>query len=158
MRKRNHREPTLQAILDDTAPRYRMSPVERAVARQKWSKVTLNAHLHALIGEDWAKVVEHVATLTYIIGAAAEYDEYPDCTDLRIIHGAARTACDVVGSERLTQLQRGSLEAGLLAIERIHPKLSDHAMRRASVMAQYLMASCGGVHWRDFQQFVKEAA
>ena len=152
--KRNHREPTLQAILADTAPRHRMSPVEKAVARQKWSSATLNAHLQALIGGDWQKVVEHVATLTYIIGSAADYDKLPDSTDLRIVHGAARTACDVVGAERLTDLQRGSLEAGLLAIERLYPQLSDHAMRLASTRMTVLMAS-GGVYWRDFEQFVR---
>ena len=57
MRKRNHREPTLQAILDDTAPRYRLSPVAKAVAKQKWSAATLGAHLQALAGENWQAVV-----------------------------------------------------------------------------------------------------
>lgn len=151
-----HREPTLQAIINDTCPRYRMTPVERAVARQKWSGATLRAHLQALAGEDWRTVIEHVASLTYIIGSAAEYDKLPETADLRIVHGAARTAVDAVSYESLTHMQRGALEAGLLAVERLHPKLSDHALRRASVMAQMLIQAKSGIHWCDFQQFVKE--
>jgi len=155
--RRNHRTPTLEAILADTAPRYRMTPVEKAVAKQKWSKATLGAHLQALAGEDWQAVIEHVAMLTYLVGCAADYDMSKgqpfDMTDLRIIHGAARTALDVSRFESLTHLQRGSLEAGLLAIERIYPHISDHAMRYASTRAQVLMA-VDGIYWKDFEEFV----
>lgn len=154
--KRKHNEPTFQAILDDTAPRYRMTPVERAVAKQKWSGATLKAHLQALAGEDWRTVIEHVAALMFIIGSAAAYDKYDNKTDLSILYGAARTTVDVAESEKLTHLQRGSLEAGLLAIERIHPHLSDHAMRRASVMAQYLVQAAGGITIKDFEDAVGE--
>lgn len=157
MGKRNHREPTLEAILNDTAPRYRMTPVERAVAKQKWSGRTLLAHLQALAGEDCKTVVEHVAILTYVIGCASDYDLSKGATlnetDLRIIHGAARTAVDVSNYQSLSHLQRGSLEAGLLAIERLQPTLSDHAMRLASTRASVLMHQ-GGIYWKHFEEFV----
>ena len=135
--------------------KFQLTPVERAVARQKWSSKTLDAHLQALAGENWATVVDRVATLFYIVGLAAFVENMEADTDLRILHGAARTTLDISMNHTITPLQRGSLEAGLLAIERIVPRLSDGSMMFASIELQKLLALGNGVHWRDFEVFVK---
>lgn len=132
--------------------KFSLTPVERAVAKQKWASTTLNAHLQALMGDNYHKVVDAVATLTFIIGVAADIDRIPrDNPDLRMVEGAARTTLDVAVAESITPLQRGAMEAGLLAIERLKPRLTDHALMEASVQLTVLMRVKGGVYWGDFE-------
>jgi hypothetical protein len=135
--------------------KYVMSPVEKAVAKQKWKQSLDTAHLQALIGGKWERVVEKVATLFFLVGYAADKDKLPDSPDLRILHGACRSTLDVTRLEELTDLQRGSLEAGLLAVERIKPLLSDDSLMQASVVLTVLREKHDGVYWSDFQEFVK---
>jgi len=134
---------------------YALSPVERAVARMKWKQSLDTAHLQALIGGKWERVVEKVATLFFLVGYAADKDKLPDSTDLRILHGACRSTLDVTRLEELTDLQRGSLEAGLLAVERIKPLLTERSLMQASTVLQALLKQNNGVFWRDFEEFVK---
>ena len=83
--------------------KYRLTPVEKAIAKAKWRASTLMAHLKALDSNDWQTTVEHVAHLTFLIGVAAGVDKVPRTnTDLRIIAGTANTLLEVAAYERLT--------------------------------------------------------
>jgi hypothetical protein len=135
--------------------KYKLTPVEKAIAKAKWKASTLMAHLKALDSDDWQTTVEHVAHLTFLTGVAASVDKVPRTNvDLRIIAGASNTLLEVAVYERLTDLQRGSMSAGLLAIERLQPTLSDHAMTTAEMTLRALMGR-GGVYGHHFQEIFK---
>jgi len=132
--------------------KHKLTPVEKAIAKAKWRASTLMAHLKALDSDDWRTAVEHVAHLTFMVGVAANVDKVPRTnTDLRIIAGTSNTLLDVAAYEQLTDMQRGSMSAGLLAIERLHPQLSDHAMTIAELTFRALMGR-GGIYGKHFQE------
>jgi hypothetical protein len=62
---------------------------------------------------------------------------------------------DVVDAKDLTDMQRGSLEAGLRAVERIHPSLSVHALATASIQLTLLLKTKGGVDLSDFEKVLR---
>lgn len=129
-----------------------INPVARAIMRQKWRTATLDAHLQALAGGEWRTVVDRVAELMFIVGYAAHQDGL-ECTDLKIVHGATRTLCDVVLAQSLTDVQRATLDSGIRAVGRVQPRLSDMAMISASVHISLLMKT-NGVYWGDFEKWM----
>ena len=131
-----------------------LTPVERAVAYAKFSKMLTSAHLQALIGGDMNKVLDSVCTLLFIAAAAAHHAQLLNA-DVKIIHGACRAAVQSTAEERLTDLHRAALESGLLAIERIRPSLPVPCLVLASTEVALLIRQ-GGVYWRDFQKYVPE--
>jgi hypothetical protein len=133
-----------------------LTPVEKAIAKAQWQKAMTSAHLQALIGGDWPTVVDRVASILFIAGHAADIDKLPDDSpDIRILQGAVRTVVDVVDAKDLTDMQRGSLEAGLRAVERIHPLLSVHALATASIQLTLLLKTKGFVSEVDFEKVLK---
>ena len=131
-----------------------LTPVERAVAHAKFSKMLTSAHLQALIGGDMDKVLDSVCTLLFICAAAAHHAKILD-TDVKIIHGACRASVQAVVEGGLSAQARGALEAGLLAFERLRPQLPVPALVLASTEASILIRQ-GGVYWKDFQKYVPE--
>ena len=135
--------------------KYRLTPVEKAVMRQKWGSAALKAHLQALAGENWNTVVENAAILTFIVGGAADVDKVPNTDpDLRILAGTANALMEIAYNEGIRSADRGALSAGIMAIERLVPRLTDHAMITASMSAQMLMAQ-GGIYGKHFQDVFK---
>lgn len=128
------------------------SPVEKAIAVAKWNKCLTSAHIHALIGENVQLMIEKAGSLLFIVGLAAHMSNVYN-TDISIIHGACRTLFDVHGLTSITQMQRGSIEAGLLAIERVKPLIPLSSMAHASLITQGLIQS-KGIDWSDFEVFV----
>lgn len=137
--------------------RYRnlnLTAVERAVAHAKFSKMMTSAHLQALIGGDMDKVLDSVCTLLFIGAAAAHHAKILD-TDVKILHGACRASVQAVVEGGLSTQARGALEAGLLALERLKPRLPVPALVLASTEVAILTKQ-GGVFWKDFQKYVPE--
>lgn len=131
-----------------------LTPVERAVAYAKFSKMLTSAHLQALVGGDMNRVLDSVCTLLFIAAAAAHHADILDA-DVKIIHGSCRASVQACSEERLTDLHRGALESGLLALERLRPRLPVPALVLASTEVSILIRQ-GGVYWRDFQKYVPE--
>lgn len=134
--------------------KFGLNPVERAIAKQKWKEFLSTAQLHALIGGDIQSAIDRICTLFYIIGLAA-YKQNLLTPEIRIIHGASRTALDVSFENSITEMQRGTLNSGLLAIERIKDSIKEKYLIEASIHTSLLLKQ-DGVYWRDFQVFVKE--
>jgi hypothetical protein len=132
----------------------RLSPVEKAVAKQQWQRFLTVAHIHTLIGGDLVLLIEKAGVLLFIIGLAAHQSNL-HTSSVKVIHGACRALYDVVGLSSITELQRASIEAGLLAIEETKQCLDINSVVNASVIAQTLIKS-KGVDWSDFQAFIKD--
>lgn len=129
-----------------------LSPVERAIAKQKWKQHLTQAHLHTLLGQDTQGMLDRVCTLLFIIGLAAHKANILN-PDVKIVHGACRTALDISYAESITNMQRGTIESGLLALERLQPLIDVKYIEEASVYASLLIKN-GGVFWHHFEVFI----
>jgi hypothetical protein len=128
------------------------TPVEKAIAVAKWNKCLTSAHIHALMGDNVILMIEKAGTLLFIIGLAAHQSKLFN-TDISIIHGACRTIFDVSGRDSITQMQRGSIESGLLAIERVKSQIPLKDLSYASLITQSLIQD-KGIVWSDFEVFL----
>ena len=128
----------------------RLTPVERAVLRAKWSQQALQAELHALLGEDVAAIASRAGALFYVVLWACNSAELTtDDVDRRIVRGAVMALTDLDGTKAITQLQRNAVQAGLEAAGRLAPRLSADAMALAS-HTLYHIARQRPVVLRDF--------
>ena len=132
----------------------KLTPVERAVAAAKWKKQLTSAHLHALMGDDLVGMISRVCAIFYIIGSAAHKANIYN-TDIKIVHGSCRTALDVVYAQNVTPIQRSTLEAGLLATERVKDQIPEKYLVEASITTSLLIKT-DGVYWHHFQEFMHE--
>lgn len=131
-----------------------LTPVERAIATAKWKKQLTSAHLHALIGDDLNGMIDRVCAVFYIVGLGAHKAKIYN-TDINILHGSCRTALDIAYAENVTPLQRSTLEAGLLAVERVKDTIPEKYLIEASIKCSLLL-KVDGVYWHHFQEFIHE--
>lgn len=130
--------------------RLSLTPVERAVLRQKWSQQAIEAQLHALLGEDVARIADRAGSMFYVVLWACNGDQVPtDDVDRRVIRGAVMQLVDLEGAATITDLQRNAVRAGLEAVTRLAPRLKADTMAVAS-HTLYHIARQRPVTLRDF--------
>lgn len=130
--------------------RLSLTPVERAVLRQQWSRQALDAQLHALMGENVEAIADRAGALFYVVLWACNGDELPtDDVDRRIVRGAVMQLADLDGAKAITDLQRNAVRAGLEAVTRLAPRLKADTMAVAS-HTLYHIARQRPVALRDF--------
>ena len=100
-----------------------MNLVLRAVIANKWAKTALNAHIHALIGNNSEKLVNEAGRVFFVVLGAIRADKIgvidPDEPDVRILRGAVNAVYDQAGEPVIDALRRASIVSGLLAAERL---------------------------------------
>ena len=91
-------------------------PVVRAQMRAKWAAESVNAQIHALFGDNKDKLLAYGSILMFVASACASHMGTPD-TDVkfRVIRGAINALDDLKDRSAITQVDRGSIYAGLLA-------------------------------------------
>ena len=95
-------------------------PVVRAQMRAKWAAESVNAQIHALFGDNKDKLLAYGSILMFVASAcAAQLDMGEDSSNFRIIRGAINALDDLKGRPVITQVDRGSIYAGLLASQEL---------------------------------------
>ncbi|MGD9599962.1 MAG: hypothetical protein AB7P94_16680 [Steroidobacteraceae bacterium] len=134
----------------DPLLRKTLTPVERAVLRQKWSHQAVDAQLHALMGDSVEAIADRAGALFYVVLWACHRDQLPtDDVDRRIVRGAVMQLADLDGKTRINDMQRGAVRSGLEAMARLAPRLKADTMALAS-HSLYYIARERPVVLRDF--------
>jgi hypothetical protein len=91
-------------------------PLLRAQMRAKWASESVNAQIHALFGDNKEKLLAYGSILMFVASACAAHMGTSD-TDVkfRVIRGAINALDDLKDRPAITQVDRGSIYAGLLA-------------------------------------------
>jgi hypothetical protein len=95
-------------------------PVLRAQMRAKWVSQSVNAQIHALFGDNKEKLLAYGSILMFVASACAtQMDMGEDSPKFRIIRGAINALDDLKDRPAITQVDRGSIYAGLLASQEL---------------------------------------
>lgn len=97
-----------------------MHPLIKQAVRAKWNSEAVLAQIHALTGQDREKLLAHGSVLFFVASACAMSlgwtGEEPDA---RIVRASVNALDDLAKRKAITDLDRGSLHAGMLASHRI---------------------------------------
>lgn len=95
-------------------------PVLRAQMRAKWAAESVNAQIHALFGNNKDKLLAYGSVLMFVASACAAYTNTgEDNVKFRVIRGAINALDDLKDRASITDVDRGSIYAGLLASQEL---------------------------------------
>lgn len=110
-------------------------PVLKAQIRARWNSEAVSAQIHALMGADKYKLLAYGSVLFFVAGACAAHLGWTgDEPDFRIIRGAINALDDLNAKDQITEQDRGSLHAGMLAAERVLKLTPPEVIDEAAVM------------------------
>ena len=126
------------------------NPVTAAILKTQIKKdlqsMQTDAMLHALIGENDAKLIDNAARLAFIAAEASRRCRLPsDSPDMRIVAGMASALADLAGKHGDRELHRLSISSGLQACSRLLDQCSVWAIGTASLMVDELINSHHGL-------------
>lgn len=131
--------------------------VERALIAQKWRKSSVDAKLHALIGDDPNKVAQSAGRMLYVaLGAAMLEDFSADDPDISVIRGAVNAVYDQVDDAVIPDDRRASILSGLHAVGRVMARVPAPAITHAACDLELKLRS-KHVHYSDFQALMAVA-
>jgi hypothetical protein len=119
-----------------------LHPLMKQAIRAKWNSEAVKAQIHALMGADRDKLLAHGSVMFFVASSCAAYLGWTgDETDMRIVRASVNALDDLAGRKTITDMDRGSLHAGMMASHRIieitPPDVVDYA---ASVYDQHSRA------------------
>lgn len=104
--------------------RFVLHPFERQILRRRWSSQAIDAEIHALMGDDVDALLGKAGSMFFVCLLAAKTDKISaDHPDVRVIRGAINALGDLSGAASITDLQRGSVYAGVEAVKRLAAEL-----------------------------------
>jgi len=122
VRKRTYRKPVTGLNL-----------FQKAEIRRAWQADTVEASIHALIGEDVQALVRLAGAIIYgVVSACEDAGIDGDDADLRLVHSAAETLMALPVKTEIEGTARAVIVDGLAACERLHPRLSPASIQRAA--------------------------
>lgn len=93
-----------------------MHPVLRAQLRSKWIGQSVDAQIHALMGDNKELLLAYGSVLMSVASACAIYTKLPETDfNFRVIRGAINALDTLRSKPSITYMDRGSIYAGLLA-------------------------------------------
>lgn len=136
----------------------RFNPVAAAVLRASIQRhvreLLLNAQLHAWTGYHVANLVNLSGRLGYIVLGAAEPSRLSsDNPDIRICLGLGSALADLTSDGRLEQ-HRPAIQAGLLAIERLLPRLNAVALFDSAASLDARIKNGQGIDTDDLHNLI----
>jgi hypothetical protein len=112
-------------------------PVVRAQMRAKWHATSVDAQIHALMGDNKDKILAYSSILMFVASACAARQEMgEDSPQFRIIRGAINALDDLKDRPDITHVDRGSIYAGLLASQSLIEDTPIDVVDGAAVMYQ----------------------
>lgn len=133
-----------------------MALVRRQIANEIDSLRTA-AGLHAYMGEDAATATNLLGRVVYIVCYAAGVHHLGETPEARILAGTANALGDLADSSTDLEAQRGTLTAGLAAVDRLMPRLSVAALVAGALQLDHLLAQ-GHVGTGNVRQALKGIA
>lgn len=131
-----------------------LNPVLRAVIAARWQSTALNAHIHALIGNNAEKMVNEAGSVFFVLLHAAQACGVDaDEVDMRIIRGAVNAVYDQVDQATVPTLRRASIVSGLQAAQRLHATLPRKAITTAACTLAIALER-GHVMQSDFEALI----
>ena len=113
----------------------KLHPFIKQAIRAKWRSETVKADIHTLIGEDKDKLMAYASVLFFVAGGCAMWLEWTgDEPDFRILRGSVNALDDMKARNGITQDDRGSLHAGMLAASRILEITPEEVVNDAALM------------------------
>lgn len=132
--------------------------VERAIIAQKWKLESVDAKIHALIGDNSREMVHLAGKMLYVaLGAALSENMSAEHPDIRIMRGAVNAVHDQAENPVIDPLRRASIVSGLEAVSRISKMVPPKALTDAACDLALKMRS-QHLHYSDFHQFVRVCA
>lgn len=122
MRKRTHRKPNTGLNL-----------FQKATIRQAWHADSVQASIHAHIGEDARALVRQAGAIIYGVVSACE-DAGIDGNDADVcaVHAGAKALVAQSSKADIDEALRALIVEGLAACERLQPKLDPVSIQRAA--------------------------
>jgi hypothetical protein len=97
-----------------------MNPLMKQAVRAKWNAEAVLAQIHALTGQDRDKLLAHGSVLFFVASACAMHLGWTgDEPDARIVRASVNALDDLAKRKTITDQDRGSLHAGMMASHRI---------------------------------------
>jgi predicted hotdog family 3-hydroxylacyl-ACP dehydratase len=118
---------------------YEMHPLIRAQIRAKWNSTAVSAQINTLFGDDKDKLLAYGSILFFVAGACAAHLGWTgDEPDFRIVRGSVNALDDLKDRAEITETDRGSIRAGMLAAKRILDLTPPQVIDQAALMySQY---------------------
>ena len=121
-----------------------MHPVLRAQVRAKWESQSVNAQIHALFGDNKDKLLAYGSILMFVASACAMHTGTPDAdVKFRVIRGAINALDDLKNRPAITEVDRGSIYAGLLASDEFIKNTPINIVDEAAAMYQRMEQQLG---------------
>jgi hypothetical protein len=119
-------------------------PVVAAQMRAKWRSELVNAQIHALFGDNKDKLLAYGSVLMFVAGACAMHMGTSDAdVKFRVIRGAINALDDLKSRPAITEVDRGSIYAGLLASDDFINKTPINIVDDAAAMYQRMEQQLG---------------
>lgn len=101
-------------------PKLGMHPVLKAQLRAAWEGKAVEGQIHALLGGDKDRLLAYGALLLFVAAACAlRLRMTGDEPDMRIVRASVNALDDLKGRTAITDQDRASLHAGMLAAHRV---------------------------------------
>lgn len=121
-----------------------MHPVLRAQVRAKWLSQSVNAQIHALIGNNKEKLLAYGSVLMFVASACALHMNIDESNvKFRVIRGAINALDDLKDRPEITPVDRGSIYAGLLASQELIEDTPIEVVDGAATMYQQMERELG---------------
>ena len=121
----------------------------RAAIRADVANLKTAAELQAWTGSSAANLISNAGRMLWIVlGAALSCGVDKESADVRILRGLGEVLGDLQADGRIEQ-HRASIQAGLLAAERLLPMCSDISMAAASYELDGLLSTARGMGTAD---------
>lgn len=134
MRKHTRRKPVgLHPIMRQAAEAKQKAEAQEM--RERWESKAVMGQIHALMGEDKDKLLAFGSVLMFVASACAIHLQWTgDEPDMRIVRASVNALDDLAKRPAITDLDRGALQAGMMAAHRIIEKTPIEVVTDAAAM------------------------
>lgn len=140
--------------LKHTAPR--LNPLIVGAVRSQVSRsiteLATSAGLHGMIGDNTPMLLNQAGRLCFIVCHAASACGFSESPEVRILRGTAESLGDVNANPESLHRLRGSINSGVVAAQRILPKLDEFALAMASLELDAMLAAGRGMGTHDIER------
>lgn len=112
-----------------------VSPIERMLIGQQWRRVTIEAEIHALMGEDSAKLVNAAGRVFFVcLGACIAEDVPLEMQEVADMMDGVEAVHDQTGEDEITPDRRARIVRGLGSAMALIEALPHAALVQSAVM------------------------
>ena len=133
-----------------------VNPVVEAVIRANIEadidRLRTGAELHAYTGANAPALANLAGRLVYIVCHAAREHGLGETPEARIMAGMANALADLAERPDGMEKQRGAIQSGLAAIDRLMPQLGTWSLAAGALELDEILAQTGGMGTSDVRR------